>query len=282
MAESFERANAGEGVRYVTRVLSMPRAIARLERIAANLDEAQVSNWSFFDALPPEQVRLNYDDLTAFRRFGSVLSPGELSCAASHIAMIKQFLASEVDYLAVIEDDVFFDPFADLQNYAGLMRACGIDYLKLAARYFVPARFIGNIGRTSLYRASWPPLGTQCYLLSRAGAADLLNAFDKSGIYAPIDQMMDRFWQTGLPVVMAYPFPALEMAQPTMIHGDRSPLLQRNEALRMTMGNRPSKAQHLAEKLSRYAADKRMKSFDARIRQRLNASGGITIRSFGG
>ena len=63
-------------------------------------------NWGFHDVVPAEGLPVPYDDITAYRIGGSVLSPAERSCAASHLPMMVQFLESDDDYLMAVEDDV--------------------------------------------------------------------------------------------------------------------------------------------------------------------------------
>lgn len=262
------------------RVLSLPSADQRRERIAKNLSHSSIATWAFFDAVTADRLTVRYDELAAYDRTGSVLSTGELSCAASHIQILNDFLTTDMGHVIVMEDDVRIDPLVDIQNYLNVMRRCDVHYLKLYARFLVPTRFVALIGRTVFYRASWPPLGTQCYVLSRHGAQTLLNYFSANGIDAPIDQMMDRYWETGLPIVLAYPFPITELAEESTIHGNRQARKERSAELRVARGPRPTMPQKLKAKLARRLADLRLRQFDKSLGNALQQIRGRFIPSF--
>ncbi|MBB5733665.1 glycosyl transferase family 25 [Altererythrobacter atlanticus] len=226
-------------------------------------------DWKFFDVVPADELSVRYDEEAAFRSYGSILSAAERSCAASHIAMLETWLADgRTQYLVVMEDDLLIDPNFSIGPMINFMDLCQVHYLKLYARFFVPAHFIANIGRQLFYRASWPALGTQCYIVSREGALQLTGHIRETGLLASIDMTFDRFWETGVPVTLAYPFPLLEMANGSSIHTSRATIHQRNRELREKIGER-TQWQRLREKLARHRADRAMRQFDAALRQRI-------------
>jgi|GEM_PF-3871712 len=186
------------------------------------LAELPSCDWRFFDVVPADELTVRYEEEAAFRSYGSILSTAERSCAASHIAMLENWLADgRTPYLVVMEDDVLIDPHFSFAPMVSFMDLCRVHYLKLYTRFFVPAHFIANIGRQLFYRASWPALGAQCYIVSREGAGQLIGHVRKTGLLATIDMAFDRFWETGMPITLAYPFPLLEMAGGSSIHRSR-------------------------------------------------------------
>lgn len=256
----------------IVRVLSMPDARERRERFCAMMANLPPCDWRFQDAVAPSELSIGYDETQAFNAYGSILSGAEISCAASHIAMLREFVGEPAaDFLLVVEDDVSLDPHFNIDARQLFMAECRVDYLKLAARFLVPSVYLDHVGRIVYYRAKWPPLGTQCYMLSRRGAAHLLERFEASGLYAPIDQMMDRFWETGLPIVQAFPFPAMELGFPSAIHKAKNALKTRNDELRQELGERPGRWQKRTDNLKRVMADRRLRRFDDALRGRIRA-----------
>ncbi|MEM6584305.1 MAG: glycosyltransferase family 25 protein [Pseudomonadota bacterium] len=248
---------------------SFADASERRERFAQMMAPLGNLNWGFHDVVPAEGLPVPYDDITAYQIGGSVLSPAERSCAASHLTMMVQFLESDDDYLMAVEDDVLFDPTVRFQAHVQVMKACGLDFYKLYARFFSPAVYVRAIGRTVFYRASWPTLGTQCYIVSRRGAQVLLDhAASNGGLTAPIDDTNDAFWDTGLPIVFPYPFPVMEIGGTSSIHAARPDIVRRNAELAKEMGG-PTRFDRIKKQVNRKLADRALKRFDAQLKQSL-------------
>ncbi|MEN7536255.1 glycosyltransferase family 25 protein [Aurantiacibacter flavus] len=251
--------------KLITRVISFADAIERRQRFTAMMEPFGDIDWAFHDVVPAEALPVSYDDRIAFQTGGSVLSPAERSCAASHLTVMREFLDGSADYLMAVEDDVLFDPTAKFAAHVKFMQLCNLDFYKLYARFFVPSRFIANIGRLAFYRAQWPTLGTQCYVVSRAGARILLdNAAANGGLTKPIDDTNDSYWSTGLPIVFPYPFPLMEIAYPSSIHAGRSLIHQRNAELVREM-RRPTRLDKLKLSLRRRTADRGLRGFDKEL-----------------
>lgn len=223
--------------RYEIKVLSMKSAVERRERIEDSLNARSGLNWSFFEPISGETSPVPYDEVSTFRRRRSVMSKAEVSCAASHISLINEFTNNEdLDYLIVLEGDIYIDPNFDFSRSVEAAEILGLNYLKLYSRLLAPAIYISSFGRAVLYRFSWPPCGTQAYILSKSGAHAMMQSFlRRPGLDLPIDQMMDRHWETGIPVYAFYPYPLLELAVPTSIHTpeQRGALDQRNRELEL-------------------------------------------------
>ena len=233
-----------------------------------------VTNWSFFFALDPELIQVPYSAQAAFETRQSVLSAGEISCAASHIGILQRFLASDDKYALIMEDDVLFDPFFHVGGLPKVLAQLELDYLKLYARYFVPSRYVASVGRWTFYRGSWPLLGTQAYVVSRKGAGQFLKyLLSQPALGRPIDDMMDRFWDTKLPITFIYPFPVIELGYSTTIHGgNRNAIIAENQKYRELAGRAATARSALTKILDKYERrkwDRRLRAFDSALSARI-------------
>lgn len=204
------------------RVLTLPGAADRQDRMHIMLDNAQGLNqvpWEFHHAIPFEASTLSYDDGSAYAD-GRTLSPAELSCFASHFDIISSWLENGTsDILLVLEDDVYLDPWFDFRVAASFANSVGLDYLRLYARVWMPARQIVYRARSQLIRFTWSPGGMQAFMLTRKGARRIVDAVARQGhVTRPIDDLIDRYWEVGNPIYALFPSPVLEHCMPTMIH----------------------------------------------------------------
>jgi len=173
--------------------------------------EGSTIPWSFFDARTDIADPLRYDETVTRRAHGRTLTSGELGTYASHAAVWEWLLESKLPQMIVFEDDVVADwPF--IAQLAALdFSQMGIDYLRLFTK--IPARFrklrCPFIDRYHhLIRITSFALGTQAYLVTRAGAERLLKHATR--IECPVDAYMDKYWQHGVPNLALYPFPVFE------------------------------------------------------------------------
>jgi glycosyl transferase, family 25 len=178
--------------------------------------------WSFFDARSGADPDLPYDLGRTLDLWGRELSRGEIGCFASHAALLREFAAADgPDWLLVLEDDVLLDRRFPLERLVALSRACGLTYVRLYSRYLTPFRHVAWFCGRQIVRFEGKPLGTQAYLISRAGAASFLASV--SAIERPIDHEIDRAWANGLTCYALYPHPALEFsAESTVVKVDPS------------------------------------------------------------
>lgn len=257
-------------------VLSLKSSTERRERLANMFSEMGITNWEFFTPLPAERVQVPYSAQAAFQTRQSVLSTGEISCAASHIGMLQDFLGSEDKYALIMEDDVHFDPFFNVGGLPDVLAKLELHYLKLYARYFVPSRYVASVGRWTFYRGSWPLLGTQAYVVSRNGANQFLkHLLSQAALERPIDDLMDRFWDTELPITFIYPFPIMELGYNTTIHGaaNRDAIAAENRKFQELTGaanTARSLMAKIVEKYERRKWDRRFCAFDDALSARIN------------
>lgn len=255
-------------MQILCRVLSVKTATERREKIAAQLDASKIPEWSFFDALDKDNLDINFDYDAFKNEFQREPLFGEISCLASHIKIIKDFIKSDATTLLVLEDDLVVDPYFKFDLAMKIMELCEIPYLKLFARYFVPAKYISNFGRFTIYRAQWPPLGTQAYAFSRAGAQgfiDYINKFEK--VYKPIDNLLDNFEDHKIPAYLLYPFPVLELTFPSSIFTQSFKIIEGNHKNVGFVGKLISKVKGY---LNRRKVEKELLALDDRVKAKID------------
>jgi glycosyl transferase family 25 len=205
------------------RILTMRNAADRqstVQRTIASSHSLSGRKHAFFFAASPEDVELEYDDYKAYINSRRTLSPAERSCYSSHYAICLDFLNNtDADFLFVIEDDVYIDPYFNFEYAIEMMSDADMDYLRLFCRAHAPAQTVIYKGKYQIVRYNWSPGGTQAYLLSRRGARNLADHIrTEKFISRPIDIEMDRSWATKNSVFAIFPQPALEFNFPTTIH----------------------------------------------------------------
>lgn len=97
-------------VRLAVLVLNLDRHERRLEQMASQLS-AQGLKWERFSALDGSKIAgADLDRLVAPSGPIPRMPRGARACTASHIAMLRQFLAGGADYALILEDDAEIAP----------------------------------------------------------------------------------------------------------------------------------------------------------------------------
>lgn len=266
----------------VIRVLTLERATDRQDRMRQVIECcAGLSGvpWRFSMAIPHDQAGLTYDDAEAYAARGRTLSPAELSCFASHIQILRDWLReSPSDVLMVLEDDLYLDPWFNFKIAPWVMVESNIDFLRFYVRAHAPAKPIAYVGRTQVVRYTWTPGGAQAYMLTRRGAQRIVDAVDKTKrIYLPVDDFYDRPWEVGNGLYALFPSAVLELVVPTTIHSTEQ-LQQRRvrqaaleQALPKGWSSKlAGKRRALVERLARRRCEQAMSRTDEQVRQKLN------------
>lgn len=196
-------------------VVSMESATERRERMSAQFATTPFP-WRFENASLGDGKVVPYDSKRTRIIKGRDLHKSELGCFESHVSAMRKFVTDgEAEFLLMCEDDVWIDfdfPFLDLLD---AMKEAEIHYIRLYSRRVAPARHLQFWRNRWLLRFMWEPFGTQCYLISKAGAARILT--DLTAIVRPIDDQLDRFWKNGFPIYSLYPHPVIELQSPSSI-----------------------------------------------------------------
>lgn len=203
------------------RVISLPGALERRRAFAGSAAAADCA-WEFFDAHATPANGLRYDAQRVAGIYGRQLHAGELGCYSSHFALWRWLAAADCEQLIVLEDDVVVDWEFIREIGAMPLAGHGIEYLRLFAKMPAPWRFVASPYFDTyrhLIRFTGYALGTQAYVLSKAGAVRLIR--HAAAIEAPVDVYMDRTWDHGLLNLAVYPFPVYERHQRSSIGEDR-------------------------------------------------------------
>jgi glycosyl transferase family 25 len=206
----------------------------------------------FFDALRPEgdvTLRPDYDAKAMRKLYGRKLIPGEAGCYLSHVAVWQELIASSDEAWCVMEDDIVFKPgfqaaaeeLFSLREHWDCVRLLGLLKHKQTPCAVLPSGM-------RLMWMSTPPLGLQCYLLTRKAALALTKK--AKIIRHPIDHVVDRQWEHGLRLYLTDPeFAEPNEAQSTI--GDRSAHMTRGEFLARWLYQRRDKLRKFFFKLAR-------------------------------
>jgi glycosyl transferase family 25 len=167
---------------------------ARRQQIDARLQNLGI-DYHFFDAIDghllsaKELERLAPPSSLLFDRS---LTSGEIGCATSHFAVIRQFVGEEYDFACVLEDDVIplsdnIRHFLQPQTLAALPEFDVLRMMSDPARWRMPAWQVARVHDRCIYAMARPGFGTQGMIYSRAGLRKLVGQI--GAIKAPVDFM---------------------------------------------------------------------------------------------
>jgi glycosyl transferase, family 25 len=175
-------------------VLNLKSSSARRQQIDAHLKNLGI-DYRFFDAIDgrllsaAELERLAPPSSLLFDR---PLTPGEIGCATSHFALIRQLAGEHHEFDCVLEDDVM--PLSDDVRYflqsQTLAALPEFDVLRLVsdpARWRRPAWQVARVRDHCIYAMARPGFGTQAMIYSRAGLRKMNEQL--GAIRAPVDFM---------------------------------------------------------------------------------------------
>ncbi|MCT8000338.1 glycosyltransferase family 25 protein [Sphingomonas sanguinis] len=202
-------------------VVSLDSATERRASFTGHAEGAGLT-WRFFDA-HREPQGLRYDEAAAIREHGRPLQAGELGCYSSHAGLWRQLLSDpDADQYLILEDDVIAD-------WGALRLLCDVDYAAEGVDYM--RLFYKKPSPHLPWRRNWPasdlyvvrlygkPYGTQGYFITRKGAERFLELYTDA--VRPVDDQMDRFWESGIPNLCLFPFPIMEAYRPSTIGAAR-------------------------------------------------------------
>lgn len=173
-------------------VLNLKASTSRRSHIASWLDQLHLPH-RFFDAIDGRLLSAREIERLAPRSellFDQPLIPGEIGCAAGHLAMIRQIAAGPDNFVCTMEDDA--EPasaeLVDFLDPTALRALPEFDMLRLVsdpARWKMPAWEVTQMRGRSICAMARPGWGLQGQVFSRAGARKIAAQID--AIRAPID-----------------------------------------------------------------------------------------------
>lgn len=181
-------------MKYGVVVINLDRDTARMAHMRRELDRASLHYERFSalrgDALPAEMAR--------YFPIGVGLSPGEIGCYASHLAIMQEVIRGERQApLLVLEDDVGLPAGLDAALNELIAAAPATwDIVRLSYPTKLITRPIAALreGR-NLVRYSRVPTTTGAYLISASGARKFLAERPRS---VPVDHDLRRVWEWNL------------------------------------------------------------------------------------
>jgi len=196
-------------------VISLASASDRRKQVAERFAASAIP-WRFEDARTGDGSVVPYDAKAAHANKGRDLFRSEIGCFESHVSVLRKFVADQsAAFMIVCEDDVWIDFGFQFEELIDAMHEAGVHYVRLYSRRVAPVRHIRFWHNRWLVRYLWEPFGTQCYLISKAGAETILGNFKSIG--RPIDDELDRFWENGLPAYSIFPHPVIELQSSSSI-----------------------------------------------------------------
>lgn len=242
------------------RVISLTNSTARRAAVRENLQGFDLP-WAFHDASRPgDDDALPDDPEGQARLFGRRLTPGERACYMSHVHALDTFEADPtLDWLLVMEDDVWIDTAFPYDALAATLDDHGIGYLRLFAREYKRALPRFRFGERQILYLVSDPYGAQGYLISRDAAARFRSRL--TAIRRPIDDELGRFWENGLDNHVLFPFPLIERHMPSTLNSARDDAqiggpVRNLTRLRTRLGDYVAKRAYLAARRAPFARDR--------------------------
>ncbi|WP_438012703.1 glycosyltransferase family 25 protein [Psychrobacter raelei] len=176
-------------------VISLKSATDRREHITNEFGKQQV-DFEFFDALTPETAKQYItDNALPFELEPDHLTPVELACMMSHVAVWKKALDEGVSHFTVFEDDVYLgQDAAFFLNDSDWIKP-DWDIIKIETvdnKVLLNTKEQTSIEKQrQLIPLKGKHLGAGAYTLSRQGAQKVLN-YTLQHIMLPIDETVFR------------------------------------------------------------------------------------------
>ena len=165
-------------------------------------------NFKYFNAVTPEKLHLHnfISDKELQRKFfARPLLDTEIACAVSHRNLWAQLLNdNKADYYFIFEDDTYInEDFIKIMNSKSLEN---IDLIKFSGIKTPPNKHYAKFNdKYKIVKFAYGPLDAAAYRISKNGAKKLLS-YTYNLIY-PIDVMMDRSYEHGVPIHAILPYP---------------------------------------------------------------------------
>jgi glycosyl transferase, family 25 len=200
-------------------VISLNRGAENTQRLLADLEQQGLAPEIFpavdgRRAMPVLQEDEYFRNAFAMVRHGKLLTTGEVGCYLSHLRAVKKAYREGCKFVCLLEDDVVIEPgFAEVLN--ALVEE-NLDMVRLMSLKIRRRKVLKPLyGEHQLVRPERGGLGTQAYLMNRAGMRKFLD--HARAIYEPIDKVFDHFWLFDLSVYAVEPHVAYELVHDSSI-----------------------------------------------------------------
>lgn len=172
-------------------VISLTSATDRRQHIRSEFNKHQV-DYEFFDALTPDKADEFAKSLNLKIQDAS-LTPGELACMMSHVAIWKKTIDENIPYVTVFEDDVYLGEDAHylLNQTNWIQPEWNIIKIETVLKKTISAQRSYNISGVSrqLAQLKSKHLGTGGYILSLKGAKIFFDYINTTNL-RPLDELI--------------------------------------------------------------------------------------------
>lgn len=193
-------------------VVSLAGSADRRRLMAGQLDQPGFPAWEFLDAvvgreLGAEELRRQYDEEAARKRYGKGLMIGHVGCALSHLDAYRRMQREGLDAALILEDDALIGEHALLAIRRLLTRLSADEptlILLSHAKYYRP--FGG--WRLDRERKVFPihmARGTHAYMLTRSAAERMLTAMPRVTVIPDHWELIRDLCKIGIQAVVPYP-----------------------------------------------------------------------------
>lgn len=177
-------------------VISLNTAIERRKHITHEFDKQDIT-FKFFDAITTHQLDEVSKQLGLLLFESQRLSAIEKACFLSHISLWQKMIDSNLEYIAIFEDDIYLGKNADnflINDQWILNNLIHMDIIKLETsleKTHCSKKEI-NYGKRSFSRLKNWHTGAAAYIISNKGAKILLQHIRSLNThnYVPIDEMI--------------------------------------------------------------------------------------------
>lgn len=191
-------------------MINLPRATARRAAMEAGLKRIGITDYRLFPGIDgkteAEHLAKSVDIPLFERNMGRRILWGGIACYHSHLAVWREFLATDAPFALILEDDVVFHDDFVAAVETGLRGSEHWDFLKLnCIRAKLPIAQ-GRLGDYRLNAYLGPATGTAAYLIKRETAAKLLSVM--LPVTRATDHEINRFFAHDFRLFGLEPFPS--------------------------------------------------------------------------
>lgn len=204
---------------YQAYIINLEHAKERWEHMRANLETREIP-YTRIEGVYGKKLNLPIAEYNEHRYHllnGKVTNPGEVGCYLSHIAALKQFLADDLPYALILEDDVSLPEEINSLLTSAMEYSQDWDILRLTSSRegeYLPFGTLPS-GYTIGYNTRVLK-NTGAYFLSREAAQQCVEKM--LPMVLPYDEALDRDWDIGIRSACITPFPIrLEEEMPSQI-----------------------------------------------------------------
>lgn len=173
-------------------IISLATEFNRRAHMSAEMKKHNIFSYEFFDAISSADIKLTAEKLE-IDLDKSELSNGEKGCLLSHISLWKKIIVENLDYLVILEDDIYLGQDADLFLSSSDWIPSGIDFIKFekfSNHISVKKESLDIKCNRQLFQLKKEHLGTAGYLINQSMAKQLLSYVESLSFFKPVDQLI--------------------------------------------------------------------------------------------